>query len=124
MANTLLKKMGQQFTHQPGSWQNGVNAFKTILHRYGQVDFTGSTIEDGAGLSRYNAESPREFGQVLYLIYQTPALRTCLWNALPISGLSGTLKWRMSTPALRGRVHAKTGTMKGISSLTGFVTDI
>ncbi|OGT64280.1 MAG: D-alanyl-D-alanine carboxypeptidase/D-alanyl-D-alanine-endopeptidase [Gammaproteobacteria bacterium RIFCSPHIGHO2_12_FULL_45_9] len=123
IANTLLKKMGQQFTHQPGSWQNGVKALKTILHTYGQVDFTGSTIEDGAGLSRYNAESPREFGQVLYLIHQTPALRTCLWNALPISGHSGTLKWRMSTPALKNRVHAKTGTMKGISSLTGFVTD-
>ena len=34
----------------------------------------------------------------------------------------GTLKHRFRDPALRGRVLAKTGTIKGVSTLAGYVT--
>ena len=48
--------------------------------------------------------------------YSTPFL-----SALPISGVNGTMKERLYGNRLLGKVRAKTGTMQGVSSLTGFL---
>ena len=42
--------------------------------------------------------------------------------ALPISGIDGCLKQRMRENGMKGRVRAKTGTMTGITALSGYVT--
>jgi len=42
-------------------------------------------------------------------------------SSLAISGVDGTLKKRMNTPALKRRVRAKTGFINGVSSLSGYV---
>ncbi len=42
------------------------------------------------------------------------------YNYLPASGISGTIAYRMGGKLL-GRVHAKTGTLSGVSTLSGYV---
>ena len=60
----------------------------------------------------------------------SPALLTALLRAvratalrglLPTAGRTGTLAGRMVGTAAEGRVHAKTGTMSGVSALSGYL---
>ena len=44
------------------------------------------------------------------------------YPALAIGGVDGTLDYRMHNKALKGAVHAKTGTLTGVSALAGYTT--
>ncbi|MBI1783772.1 D-alanyl-D-alanine carboxypeptidase/D-alanyl-D-alanine-endopeptidase [Candidatus Sumerlaeota bacterium] len=76
---------------------------------------------DGSGLSRKDAISARELTLALQAIYGSP-YRSYLLSDLPSSGRSGTLRGRDMGGA-PGRVVAKTGTLSGVGSLSGFLRD-
>jgi len=44
------------------------------------------------------------------------------YNSLPVAGVDGTLKDRMITSQAYNNVHAKTGTLSGVSNISGYVT--
>lgn len=73
---------------------------------------------DGSGLSRENLIAPRAFVRLLGEMRETG------WyvESFPVSGQSGTLRYRLSRDGMAGRVRAKTGTLDGVSCLTGYVT--
>ncbi|MHB2018958.1 MAG: D-alanyl-D-alanine carboxypeptidase/D-alanyl-D-alanine endopeptidase [Candidatus Xenobia bacterium] len=75
-----------------------------------------AVIVDGSGLSRDDLVSPRLLAGVLQQNYRDPQVQ----DTLPIAGVDGTLRHRME--GLKGRVHAKTGTLDGVSSLSGWLT--
>jgi D-alanyl-D-alanine carboxypeptidase/D-alanyl-D-alanine-endopeptidase (penicillin-binding protein 4) len=118
-AEALLRAMALQ----PKPNQTTVNAalevLKTTLTRLG-VNPTGYALVDGSGLSRHDLISPEALVQVLQAMAKTPS--SSLYRAsLPIAGKSGTLKTRfLNTPAY-GIVQAKTGTVTGVVSLSGYV---
>lgn len=77
-------------------------------------------IADGSGISLYNYLSPLMLSTLLIYAYKTEAIRNHLYFALPIAGVDGTLSKRMlDTPAFQ-RIHAKTGTVDGVSTLSGY----
>ncbi len=76
---------------------------------------------DGCGLSSLNRNSPAEFVILLKMLYNS-VYHDQLVSALPVSGRSGTLKKRYFTRK-GGRVHAKTGTLTGVTSLSGLIKD-
>lgn len=76
---------------------------------------------DGSGLSRLNRISAGGQIAVLEAIFNSP-YGAYLFHSLPESGRSGTLK-RRDFDADRGRVLAKTGTLTGVSALSGFILD-
>jgi len=60
---------------------------------------------------------------LLEVIYKTP-MRDAFFNSLAVNGQAETtLRNRLGTPEMKGRIHAKTGTIKsgGISALSGYV---
>lgn len=77
-------------------------------------------IVDGSGLSSYNMVSARLLLCVLRYAHSQPELYEILTDALPHSGTDGTLKGRMGSKAMRGRIIAKTGSMTGVSTLAGY----
>ena len=87
----------------------------------------GDQWYDGSGLSRDNVLAPATLLAVLRVAAaaEHPELRALL-TGLPVAGFTGSLEYRFvdAAPAARGRVRAKTGTLRGTSSLAGVVTDL
>lgn len=75
---------------------------------------------DGSGLSRGNRAKPSTFVTLLKAMYQTDTGRI-FYDSLPVSGVNGTLRNRFKGTSLQGKVHAKTGTLRGVRALSGYV---
>lgn len=120
-ADALFKKMGEHYGHTPGSWQNGLAAVLMVLSRDVGINLNNIHLVDGSGLSQYNRVTPNDISQMLNYIDHNAMLHASLIPALPIAGVDGTLAYRMADLARGHLVHAKTGSMTGVSSLAGFV---
>ncbi len=76
---------------------------------------------DGSGLSRENLVSPHAVVTLLTYISKQPWANE-FESTLPVGGVDGTLVDRFRTPRLTGKVHAKTGSLSHVNSLSGFAT--
>lgn len=76
---------------------------------------------DGSGLSFYNMVTPEVEVALLKYVYQESDFYEVFKEALPISGVDGTLKNRMKGTAAEGVVYAKTGSLTGTYALAGFL---
>jgi D-alanyl-D-alanine carboxypeptidase/D-alanyl-D-alanine-endopeptidase (penicillin-binding protein 4) len=78
------------------------------------------SLADGSGLSRANVATPRAVTRLLERMYFHPYGREFLLS-LPFSG-EEDLSWRrrLAEPPYRGNVFAKTGTLNGVSTLSGY----
>lgn len=92
--------------------QNIIRKMKMSPSRY--------RIADGSGLSLYNYVSPELEVAFLKYAYRNSNIYNHLYPSLPIAGIDGTLSKRMRRTKAEGNVHAKTGTLTGISSLAGY----
>ncbi|MHB0936947.1 MAG: D-alanyl-D-alanine carboxypeptidase/D-alanyl-D-alanine endopeptidase [Armatimonadota bacterium] len=81
----------------------------------------GMKLADGSGLSRLNKITPSTVARFLAYMVSTSNFEP-FYQALPIAGEDGTLKKRMRETAAAGNARAKTGTMRSVSSLSGYVT--
>lgn len=80
------------------------------------------TVADGSGLSLYNYLTPQLVVRLLRYAWSTPSVLQALYPSLPVAGRDGTLKSRMKGTAAEGNVHAKTGTLRKVSTLAGYAT--
>jgi len=77
-------------------------------------------FSDGSGMSIYNRVTPRMVANFLRWTSRQPwglAYR----ETFPIGGMDGTLRRRFTGTPLQGRVFAKTGTLNGVTALSGFL---
>ena len=77
-------------------------------------------IADGSGLSLYNYVSPELEVAFLRYAYSNDNIYPHLITSLPIAGVDGTLEKRMRSGYAYTNVKAKTGTVTGVSALTGY----
>lgn len=113
-AEMLAKGLGASFGGR-GSTAAGSN----VVEQYAQEQGVGIDTADGSGLSRANSTSPQSVGKFLVAISKSPLYKP-FYKSLPIAGIDGTLHSRMRRGPARGRVRAKTGTLSGVSSLSGY----
>ncbi|WP_243458474.1 D-alanyl-D-alanine carboxypeptidase/D-alanyl-D-alanine-endopeptidase [Nostoc sp. UIC 10630] len=97
----------------------GLEAVKASLTQLG-VEPANYILVDGSGLSRRNLATPEAFVQTLRGMARTPA--GYVYRAsLPVAGKIGTLKGRFQNTSAEGIVQAKTGTLTGVVSLSGYI---
>lgn len=119
-ADSLFKKLGNAYFHTAGSWTSGVQAVRAILGPRTGIDFSNAVILDGCGLSHDNQVSPAQFASLLNYAYRFLPSKDVFYNALPRSGIDGTLRSRLGGNTL-DKVHAKTGTLENASGLAGYI---
>ena len=108
-----------------GTFSAGAEAVGEILTAAG-IDTAGLKLYDGSGLSRDDLISPLTLAQAVRDAAGDP-LTESLISDLPIGGFNGSIYQRFlgsSAKAALGVVHAKTGTLTGVNSLTGIVQDL
>lgn len=103
------------------SARDGLDAMRALIKRVG-LNPKHYSLADGCGLSHYDYLSPELLVAMLRYAYSRSDIFSPLYKALPVSGVDGTLKYRMGygTPAFR-QVHAKTGSYTGINALAGYL---
>ncbi len=123
-AECLLKRIGYEWarargTAEPqGSWESGARAVLATLQAKG-IDTTALAMSDGSGLSRENRCTARQLTSVLAWI-DRQTYGSMFRESLSIAGTDGSLRKRLKK--MPGIVLGKTGTMRGIRTLSGYIT--
>jgi serine-type D-Ala-D-Ala carboxypeptidase/endopeptidase (penicillin-binding protein 4) len=118
-AETLVKTLGG--TIGPPTTEQGLHVVNEVLQAWG-VDPDDVVERDGSGLSRYNYVTAGALVTVLTHAYNDERIRGPFEASLPVAGVDGTLEHRLKGSSAQGRVRAKTGSMAGIRSWSGYVT--
>lgn len=120
--DAIFKRLGtSESGKRPGSWQNGAKEVHHFLQNVVDLDMGDMVLVDG-GLSRYNLVSPRQVVDYLKWITTQDRFYPEFAASLPISGVDGSLKERMTKASIKGRFRAKTGTMQGVRGVAGYMT--
>jgi D-alanyl-D-alanine carboxypeptidase/D-alanyl-D-alanine-endopeptidase (penicillin-binding protein 4) len=117
-AETLLKTLGAQ--SGKATFEAGLQVERDVLQSWG-VAPSGLLLADGSGLSRYNLITPQAMVDVLTHVYDDPRLRAPFEAALPVVGVTGTLTGRLTGTAAVGTVRAKSGSMRNVRSISGYM---
>lgn len=119
LAEHLFKIAGWKATGQ-GTFASGSAAVSALLEGLGADRADPFSIVDGSGLSRGNRFSAGTVVALLEGMYNSK-LRDLYIRSLPISGNDGSLKERLTEERYRSRVRAKTGWIREVSALSGYV---
>ena len=119
-AENTLKVLSALKNGIPGSAKNGVLVEKIFLAGLG-IDTSKFSIVDGSGVSRYNLMSADQLVQFLAVMRKQTRMFPMFYNSLSIAGIDGTLEDRMINYPVACNLHAKTGTLNGVSCLSGYV---
>lgn len=120
-AELLLKAVGAHIEGAPGTAEKGKKVLNDMLAEWG-VDVEAIRFSDGSGVSRYGLLSSDVIIALLVNMYDNFSVRNEFIASLPIAGVDGTLGSRMQGMAAEGVVHAKTGSLNGVSTLAGYTT--
>ncbi|MEX2673699.1 MAG: D-alanyl-D-alanine carboxypeptidase/D-alanyl-D-alanine-endopeptidase [Phycisphaeraceae bacterium] len=121
-AEALIKRIGYRVTGQPGSWTNGAAGIRSFLAERIGPDAASVVIDDGSGLSRENRISPQVLMELLSAMHDDADLGPLYIASLAEPGAEfGTLRNRFRQVALSGDVRAKSGYIRGVTALSGYV---
>ncbi len=119
IGENLIKVLGATYKGAPGTWENGSLVISEFLRSAGIEN--GFRVADGSGLSLNNRVSPDTLTEILSYAYRNRLIASDFIVSLPVAGVDGTLKKRFRNSELEGRVMAKTGYLKNVRALSGYV---
>jgi D-alanyl-D-alanine carboxypeptidase/D-alanyl-D-alanine-endopeptidase (penicillin-binding protein 4) len=118
-AESLFKLLGARGCND-GSWAGGARVVSDFLVREVGWQRGAFRVADGSGMSRNDRVTPRQLTQLLEHMFDGR------WGveyvrSLPFAGEpDASLHRRLDDPPYRGNVFAKTGTLEGVSALSGY----
>jgi D-alanyl-D-alanine carboxypeptidase/D-alanyl-D-alanine-endopeptidase (penicillin-binding protein 4) len=121
-AEMILRALAAKCLGEPATADNGIKMIDSLIALTG-LNPNAYRLVDGSGISHYNLISAQLLLKVLkYMYFQKPDLYKILYESFPVAGVDGTLSNRMKGASAQNKVHAKTGTLSGVSCLSGYVT--
>lgn len=119
IAEQVLRTVAWRMSGHPGDWDAG----QTILEEYWMAlggDPEVLVVENAAGLTHAGRVTTAGLVDLISVAHRTAKPGESLIDALPVAGEPGTLRSRLRMSGKR--VRAKTGTLRGVSGLTGVLT--
>ncbi|MFC2134471.1 D-alanyl-D-alanine carboxypeptidase/D-alanyl-D-alanine-endopeptidase [Bacteroidota bacterium] len=119
-AESLFKTIGAEYSNEVG---NSFYASQAIIKFIKERNISDDpvNISDGSGISRSNSLTANLIVNLLSYIYKDKNLFTDYHNSLSIAGIDGTLQDRMTGTSAQNNFHGKTGTIYGISTISGYL---
>lgn len=116
-AEVLLRASARQ----SGRWSDPEDLLKFPKDFYAKAGIREDDVvqSDGSGLSRHDLVTPRAFVALLQYAAKEKWFAD-YYASLPIAGLDGTLNERMKEASIAGKIHAKTGSVAHVRTLSGF----
>ena len=115
-AEMLLKRVGGGLNNK-GTTKRGARRVQRFARQAG----TKVKAADGSGLGRGNKASPKQVGKLLRRM-NASSEGLAFRQSLAVAGHDGTLAGRMRGTAAQGDCRGKTGTLSGVSALSGYCT--
>ena len=119
MTRNLFLTLGAEKYGAPATLEKGARAVREVLEQRG-VSTRKLVLQNGAGLSRIERISANTLTQMLRAAYRSPLFAE-FESTLPIVAVDGTLKRRFNGSTLVGNAHLKTGSLRDVSALAGYV---
>ena len=106
---------------QSGVWATPDDLMKAPQDFYASAGIDPDDViqSDASGLSRHDLVTPRAIVALLQFAQKQPWFET-YFNSLPVAGVDGTLEDRMKNTPAEGHIHAKTGSVAHVRTLSGF----
>ncbi len=106
---------------QQGRWATPEDLVKFPQEFYARVGIAEDDViqTDGSGLSRHDMVTPRAFVALLQFAQKQPWFMA-YYASLPVAGVDGTLNERMKNSIITGKIHAKTGSVSHVRTLSGY----
>lgn len=121
-AEVLFKSLGSAYSGEQGNSFFSTQAILSYISDNG-IYSTGTNIVDGSGISRFDQVTAGALVGLLEKIYFNIKQFDDFYNSLSIAGVDGTLKKRMIGTSAENNFRGKTGTLNGVSSIAGYVTN-
>src|SRR5438094_6149209 len=116
-AEMLLRTVARQ----GGVWATPDDLMKVPQDFYASAGIDPDDViqSDASGLSRHDLVTPRAVVALLTYAQSQPWFAT-YYDSLPVAGVDGTLEDRMKNTPAAGHIHAKTGSVEHVRTLSGF----
>ncbi len=122
MAEQICLALGA-FSHgAPGTREKGLDMMRKFLIQAGAPK-SSFFLADASGLSRSNKISASALVRTLAVSSQDYYTSPEFISSLGISGVDGTLREKFTDKGVRGKIRAKTGTLRGVNALAGYGLD-
>lgn len=112
---------GSAMEESQTSEERGVRALEAFTRRIG-IPAGEVRLDDGSGLSRSALVTPDAQVRLLRYMDRSPA-RAAFLDSLPVEGVDRSLGNRFRSARAAGNVRAKTGSIRYVSTLAGYVTN-
>ncbi|MHB8655456.1 MAG: D-alanyl-D-alanine carboxypeptidase/D-alanyl-D-alanine endopeptidase [Terriglobia bacterium] len=117
-AEMLLRTLGHEVKNY-GSLTTGLDVLREFVKQVG-IPADDFYFVDGSGLSRQALVAPEAVVKILQYMTHSPYF-DAYFKSLPVAGVDGTLDHRFMGTSAIGAIHAKTGTITHVNSLSGYM---
>ena len=121
--NYLAENVFKMIGAHGGNYRDNAGQAKKVIHRELQIlgiPCEECELNDGSGLSRRNLVTAESIMNILRTADKMPFSED-FHSTLSIAGMDGTLEKRMRNSLAENNLHGKTGTLRNVSSLSGYV---
>ena len=121
LAEVLFKSIGAEASGKQGNSFYSQQTILNFIESNGIYKY-GTSVVDGSGISRFDQVTLGAVTGILEKMYFDLVHFDDFFNSLSIAGVDGTLRNRMTGTAAENNFRGKTGTLNGVTSISGYIT--
>lgn len=119
MARNLFLTLGAAAGKPPSTTEKAAAAVNAFLRKNG-VNMPELVLDNGCGLSREEHISALSLANLLQAANASPVAQPFV-DSLPVAGVDGTMRHRLTNASVLGNAHIKTGTLRDVRAIAGYV---